>query len=113
MASNWDEYEESSSSDEDSTFKLKPTIAEEPEHRPSRAQYDHVSMPSDNTPQEEINYKKNVTILDQVDRKLLATHKIKISYLNSKVLIEVLEGVLNTATHLNYSYFLKHTLNLK
>ena len=113
MASNWDEYKESSSSEEEEIdYKTKKNM-DEPEYKLSRSQYDHVGVSLDNTPPEEINYKKNVNLLEDVDKKLLMEYKHKISYLNSKILQAVLRGELNSATKLNYASFLKERLNLK
>lgn len=112
MTSNWDEYEESSSSEEEEMdYKTKNT--DEPEYKLSKSQYDHVGVSLDNTPPEEINYKKNAILLEDVDKKLLMEYKHKISYLNSKILSQVLRGELNSATKLNYAFFLKERLKLK
>lgn len=113
MTSNWDEYNESSSSDDEEEEEIIHKSEEEKsdvDYKLAQSQYKHVSVMLDNIPPEEMNYKKNVNLLTDVDKTLLSEYKHKISYLNTRILQAVLRGDLNSATKLNYAHFLKHTL---
>ena len=106
MATSWEEFEESSEEDDDDD--TSPTSPTQQEFKPSRDHQDHVASFGHATVNpEELNFKKNCTLLSMMDKDLLVEWRIKLGYMNHAVLKSVLAGSQNSPTKTNYRYFLK------